>query len=215
MQYLLDTRAHRLLRRRALLLRAGAVALGPRAHPDHRPGEALHDPAHGDLPPASACRDTRSTSATATCSASRRSAGAIVAAIAAVRGRTTPRAASLACTPPPAPRATRPTRRHIANPSLRKTYGFTFETGPFVGQRTLIVPSRPTRSLIKRDAKAGMLALMQQCICAIELIGLRFFKTEAEIKALRTVRDELLATTEAGRDGSRSLSAPSCRCSPP
>ena len=41
---------------------------------------------------------------------------------------------------------------------------------------------------------------MQQCICAIELIGLRFFETDAEIKAsCARMRDELLATTEAGR----------------
>jgi hypothetical protein len=41
---------------------------------------------------------------------------------------------------------------------------------------------------------------MQQCICAIELIGARFFATDAEVAELRRVRDEVLATTEAGRE---------------
>ena len=40
---------------------------------------------------------------------------------------------------------------------------------------------------------------MQQCICAIELIGARFFTTDAEVAELRRIRDEVLATTEAGR----------------
>jgi hypothetical protein len=44
-----------------------------------------------------------------------------------------------------------------------------------------------------------MIALMQQCICAIELIGMRFLGRGREIAALRHVRDELLGTTEAGR----------------
>ena len=41
---------------------------------------------------------------------------------------------------------------------------------------------------------------MQQCICAIELIGARFFATDTEVAELRRIRDELLATTEAGRE---------------
>ena len=45
-----------------------------------------------------------------------------------------------------------------------------------------------------------MIALMQQCICAIELIGVRFFRADTEVNALRTVRDRLLATTDAGRE---------------
>lgn len=88
--------------------------------------------------------------------------------------------------------------RHIADPALRKTYGFTFETGPATGSaQDSFQPADPT--LVKRDAKSGMIALMQQCVCAIELIGARFFDTDAEVDQLRSVRDELLATTEAGR----------------
>jgi hypothetical protein len=88
--------------------------------------------------------------------------------------------------------------RHIANPALRKTYGFAFETGPFVGNSAdSFHPADPT--LIKRDAKAGMLALIQQSICAIEFIGAMALTRAADMQAFRAVRDELLATTTAGR----------------
>jgi hypothetical protein len=89
--------------------------------------------------------------------------------------------------------------RHIADPSLRKTYGYTFETGPFVGDvRESFHPADPT--LIKRDAKSGMFALAQQCVCTIDLIGNKLLERDTEVSALRRVRDELLATTEAGRE---------------
>lgn len=88
--------------------------------------------------------------------------------------------------------------RHIANPALRKTYGFAFETGPFVGNlRDSFHPTDPT--LIKRDAKAGMLALIRQSICAIEFIGATLSSRKTDVQAFRDVRDELFATTEAGR----------------
>jgi hypothetical protein len=88
--------------------------------------------------------------------------------------------------------------RHIANSAARKTYGFTFETGPWMGNAPdSFHPADPEP--IKRDAKSGLVALLQQCICAIELIGSRFFETDAEVNALRRVRDQLLATTDAGR----------------
>ncbi len=88
--------------------------------------------------------------------------------------------------------------RHIANPALRKTYGFTFETGPFVGNSPdSFHPADP--SLIIRDAKAAMLALLQQSVCAIELIGLQQGLAESSTTALRGIRDDLLATTPAGR----------------
>jgi hypothetical protein len=45
-----------------------------------------------------------------------------------------------------------------------------------------------------------MIALMQQCVCAIELIGSQVFSADTEVDALRRVRDELLATTDAGRE---------------
>ena len=45
-----------------------------------------------------------------------------------------------------------------------------------------------------------MLTLIQQSICAIELIGLRLLQRDTEVTALRKVRDELLATTPSGRE---------------
>jgi murein tripeptide amidase MpaA len=89
--------------------------------------------------------------------------------------------------------------RHIANSALRRTYGFTFETGPDTGNtKESYHPQDPT--LIKQDAKSGILALIQQTICAIEFIGVTFLGRQRESDALSTVRDELLMTTEAGRD---------------
>jgi hypothetical protein len=89
--------------------------------------------------------------------------------------------------------------RHIANPALRKTYGFAFETGPFVGDdRLSFHPDDPTS--IKKDAKAGMISLLQQSICAIEFIGGTLLGTGMEMRSIRKVRDQRLLTTDAGRD---------------
>jgi murein tripeptide amidase MpaA len=122
----------------------------------------------------------------------------IVDAIKAVRGRVYTSEASIALYPTTGTAGDYAYSRHIANPKLRKTYGYTFETGPFAGDvRQSFHPTDPT--LIKRDAKAGMLMFAQQCVCAIELIGLQFLGREREVSALRTVRDDLLATTAAGR----------------
>lgn len=86
--------------------------------------------------------------------------------------------------------------RHIANGTLRKTYGFAFETGPFdTSIPNSFHPADPT--LIKRDAKAGMISLMQQSICAIEFIGGSLLG--ATVKPIRDVRDTQLQTTPAGR----------------
>lgn len=86
--------------------------------------------------------------------------------------------------------------RHIANPALHKTYGFAFETGPFAGDTpNSFHPANPEP--IKRDAKAGMISLMQQSICAIEFIGETLLGTP--VQTLRNVRDQRLATTAAGR----------------
>lgn len=88
--------------------------------------------------------------------------------------------------------------RHIANPALRKTYGFAFETGPFVGNTAdSFHPADPAP--VKRDAKSGMLALIQQSICAIEFVGVTLLGRSIEVQAIRGVRDELLSTTDAGR----------------
>jgi hypothetical protein len=122
----------------------------------------------------------------------------IVSAISSVRGRTYTSEPSIALYPTTGTQSDYAYSRHIASPKLRKTYGFTFETGPWAGNAAdSFHPADPT--LIKRDAKAGIIALMQQCICAIELIGARFFATDAEVVELRRIRDEALATTDAGR----------------
>jgi murein tripeptide amidase MpaA len=120
-------------------------------------------------------------------------------AIAAVRGRTYTSQAGIALYATTGTQSDYVYSRHIADSRLRKTYGYTFETGPFAGTaQSSFQPADPT--LIKRDAKSGMIALMQQCICAIELIGARRFRADTEVNALRTVRDRLLSTTDAGRD---------------
>jgi murein tripeptide amidase MpaA len=120
-------------------------------------------------------------------------------AIAAVRGRSYTNQPGVALYPTTGTQSDYAYSRHIANSSLRKTYGFTFETGPFTGSaESSFQPADPT--LIKRDAKSGMISLMQQSICAIELIGSQFFRADKEVDALRRVRDELLATTDAGRE---------------
>lgn len=126
-------------------------------------------------------------------------ASRIVADVAAVRGRNYTPQTSFQLYATTGIQSDYAYSRHIANPALNKTYGFTFETGPFVGNYPdSFHPPDPT--LIKRDAKAAMLTLLLQSVCAIELIGLSLFKGDSEIAALRAVRDDLLATTAAGRE---------------
>lgn len=87
--------------------------------------------------------------------------------------------------------------RHIANPTLRKTYGFAFETGPRADTLAhSFHPDDPT--LIKLDTKAGMISLLQQSICAIEFIGGSLLG--GSVTAIRDVRDKQLATTPGGRE---------------
>ena len=127
-------------------------------------------------------------------------AGRIVADVAAVRGRRYTPETSRDLYATTGTQSDYAYARHIANPALNKTYGFTFETGPAVpgSSQESFHPADPT--LIKRDAKAAMLALMQQSVCAIELIGSRLFSGGTDVAALRTVRDTLLASTPAGRE---------------
>jgi murein tripeptide amidase MpaA len=88
--------------------------------------------------------------------------------------------------------------RHIASPGSRKTYGFTMETGPWMGSvLASFQPADPEP--VKDEAESGVLALIQQTICAIELIGANVLGRSREVDALRRVRDEVLATTPAGR----------------
>ena len=125
--------------------------------------------------------------------------GRIRDAIAAVRGRTYANQASVALYPTTGTWSDYAYSRHIADSRLGTTYGFTFETGPYVGSaEESFHPADPEP--VKRDAKSGMVALLQQSICAIELIGLQFFRAQTEVNALRKVRDRLLATTDAGRE---------------
>ena len=125
-------------------------------------------------------------------------AGRIVADVAMVRGRHYTAETSLALYPTTGTLGDYAYARHIADPALQKTYGFTFETGPWVGNAAdSFHPIDP--SLVKRDAKAAMLALLQQSVCAIELIGGSFFAGSTEMTLMRKIRDEHLATTAAGR----------------
>lgn len=88
--------------------------------------------------------------------------------------------------------------RHIANPALGKTYGFTFETGPDVGDvRESFHPANPEP--IKQDAKAGLLTLMQQSICAIDFIGARSRTALTGVRVARELRDRRFTETEPGR----------------
>jgi murein tripeptide amidase MpaA len=122
----------------------------------------------------------------------------IVTAIKAVRGRTYTNEPGIALYPTTGTQSDYVYARHIAHPSLGKIYGFTFETGPFdTSVPNSFHPTDPT--WVKRDTKSGILALAQQCICAIELIGIQLLGRSAEVSTLRRTRDDLLATTEAGR----------------
>lgn len=88
--------------------------------------------------------------------------------------------------------------RHIANPALRKTFAFAFETGPDLGlgkEKESFQPSNPEP--IKDDTKAGLVALINQSVCAIEFIGETL--QAGTVEPLRAARDELLVLTEKGR----------------
>jgi murein tripeptide amidase MpaA len=86
--------------------------------------------------------------------------------------------------------------RHISNPALRKTFAFAFETGPNTGNdRLSFQPADPDP--IKLDTKAGLVALIQQSVCAIEFIGETL--QAGTVQPIRAARDELLLPTEKGR----------------
>lgn len=89
--------------------------------------------------------------------------------------------------------------RHIVNPALRKTFAFAFETGPDLGTGRLRESFQPTDpEPIKLDTKAGLVALIQQSICAIEFIGSTLH--EQSVQSIRAARDEVLLATEDGRE---------------
>ena len=86
--------------------------------------------------------------------------------------------------------------RHIANPALRKTFAFAFETGPNTGNALLsFQPNDPEP--VKNDTKAGLMALIQQSVCAIEFIGETL--QAGTVQPIRLARDELLRSGEKGR----------------
>jgi murein tripeptide amidase MpaA len=123
----------------------------------------------------------------------------VVTAIADVRGRKYTPQAGIALYPTTGTHSDYVYGRHIADANLHKTYGFTLETGPYVGNAPdSFHPADPEP--IKREVESGLLALIQQSICAIELLGARLLGRDDEVDALRRVRDETLATTPAGRE---------------
>lgn len=123
----------------------------------------------------------------------------IVEAIAAVRGRAYTLEPGISLYPTTGTLSDYAYSRHISKAGARKTYGFTIETGPWAGTvADSFHPADPEP--IKEDAESGVLALIQQTICAIELIGSTVLDSDREVDALRRVRDQFLATTAGGRE---------------
>jgi hypothetical protein len=121
----------------------------------------------------------------------------IVQAIADVRGRNYTRESGLGLYPTTGTLSDYAYARHIAVSTRHKTYGFTLETGPWQGSAAeSFHPANPEP--IKREAESGLLELIRQAICAIELVGWKLLNRDTEILALRRVRDEL-GGTEEGR----------------
>lgn len=86
--------------------------------------------------------------------------------------------------------------RHIGNPTLRRTLGFSFETGPNVGDILLsFQPNDPEP--VKNDCKAGLIALMQETVCGPTFIAETLMA--GTVDPIRAARDEVLVTTEQGR----------------
>lgn len=91
--------------------------------------------------------------------------------------------------------------RHVADSELRKTYGFTFETGPWKGSgQASFQPPFPEAQNIIEEGMSGLISILQSCTCAIHLIGWSLFGSRAAdtLTAMRAVRDDRLLTTEEG-----------------
>jgi murein tripeptide amidase MpaA len=90
-------------------------------------------------------------------------AARVVQAIADVRGRSYTATTGTGLYPTTGTLSDYAYGRHVANSSLPKTYGYTFETGPQAGNvRDSFHPPDPEP--IKREAESGLLALATQCI---------------------------------------------------
>lgn len=96
--------------------------------------------------------------------------------------------------------------RHIKIAGAGKIYGFSFETGPvvynasngMVDEPNSFHPADPTP--IQKEIKAGIVSLLQQSVCAIELIGSSLFSSGTSLDAMRRFRDEVLSTRPQGRE---------------
>jgi murein tripeptide amidase MpaA len=88
--------------------------------------------------------------------------------------------------------------QHILNPALRKSFAFAFETGPDLGPGRELESFQPRDpEPIKNDTKAGLIALIQQSVCAIEFIGETI--QLGTVESIRAARDKLLDSSEKGR----------------
>lgn len=91
--------------------------------------------------------------------------------------------------------------RHIADQGAQKTYGWTIETGPWLGSALeSFQPSDPSHIIL--DIKAAMLSLLMQSACPIEL-ATQLFGADAEaaedqLTGIRAWRDAL-GQTDTGR----------------
>jgi Zinc carboxypeptidase len=126
----------------------------------------------------------------------------IASDVAKVRGRTYSPGPSIGLYPTTGTNPEYAYSRHIVEQSAHKTYGWTIETGPTADNAAdSFHPSDPSQIIL--DAKAAMLSLVMQSVCAIELIGTEPFGADAEaaedqLVGLRAWRDALWQT-DAGR----------------
>ena len=118
--------------------RTPSSSCGPWGHAPTQttdPTQAVHDPADRHLRSRSVRRATRSTSPPRDLQRFQTVGARIVDAIKAVRGRIYTNQPGVALYPTTGTQSDYVYSRHIATPSLRKTYGYTFETGPCARRR--------------------------------------------------------------------------------
>ena len=88
--------------------------------------------------------------------------------------------------------------RHLANTSAAKVYGFTIETG------LEFQPAATEASWVIKEGSAGVLRLLLQSVCAIDVIGSGLFGAAAALDAeqldgLSDLRDTVLVRSAVGR----------------